>query len=181
MPQLILYKIGCMATSSGTRGDHGTEPNEIRSGLDEIDRGILRVLADDARTPNNAIAAHLGIAASTCLARIRSLRERGIIRGFRTDIDPVALGRGLQALISIRLHSHARPKIAAFRDFLAQLPSVESIYFVTGDRDFLVHVAVENSVALRDLVAGTLSVRPEVSDTNTSVLFDYLRPGFRSL
>lgn len=154
-------------------------PKEIRSELDGIDRGILAMLATDARTPNNAIAAHLGIAASTCFARIRALRGRGVIRGFHADIDPVALGRGLQALISIRLHSHARPKIAAFRDYLAQIPSVESIYFVTGDRDFLVHVAVENSAALRDLVAGTLSVRPEVSDTNTSVLFDYLRTGFR--
>ncbi len=170
-----------MPTSTKVSSERHAEPNEIRSSLDEVDRGILRVLADDARVPNNAIAARLGIAASTCLARIRSLRQRGIIRGFRTDIDPVALGRGLQALISIRLHSHARPKISAFRDFLAQLPSVESIYFVTGDRDFLVHVAVENSAALRDLVAGTLSVRPEVSDTNTSVLFDYLRPGFRAL
>lgn len=170
-----------MSTSSPKPSARGAEPNEIRLSLDEVDRGILRILADDARTPNNAIAARLGIAASTCLARVRSLRERGIIRGFRTDIDPVALGRGLQALISIRLHSHARPRIAAFRDFLAQLPSVESIYFVTGDRDFLVHIAVENSAALRDLVAGTLSVRPEVSDTNTSVLFDYLRPGVRSL
>lgn len=137
------------------------------------------MLAADARTPNNAIAARLGIAASTCLARVRALRDRGVIRGFHADVDPVALGRGLQALISIRLHSHARPRIAAFRDYLAQIPSVESIYFVTGDRDFLVHVAVENSAALRELVAGTLSVRPEVSDTNTSVLFDYLRTGFR--
>jgi DNA-binding Lrp family transcriptional regulator len=159
-----------------------TEPNspkEIRSDLDAIDRGILAILATDARTPNNAIATRLGIAASTCLARVRALRESGVIRGFHADIDPVALGRGLQALISIRLHSHARPRIAAFRDYLAQIPSVESIYFVTGDRDFLVHVAVGNSAELRELVAGTLSVRPEVSDTNTSVLFDYLRTGFR--
>ena len=170
-----------MSSSSKALNNRRAEPNEIRSSLDGIDRGILRLLADDARTPNSAIAVRLGIAASTCLARIRSLRERSVIRGFRTDIDPVALGRGLQALISIRLHSHARPRIAAFRDFLAQLPSVESIYFVTGDRDFLVHVAVADSAALRDLVAGTLSVRPEVSDTNTSVIFDYLRPGFRAL
>lgn len=168
-----------MTSSTGWSASGQGLPKEIRSELDEVDRGILAMLAADARTPNNAIAARLGIAASTCLARIRALRDRGVIRGFHADIDPVALGRGLQALISIRLHSHARPRIAAFRDYLARIPSVESIYFVTGDRDFLVHVAVENSAALRELVAGTLSVRPEVSDTNTSVLFDYLRTGFR--
>ncbi|WP_349897294.1 Lrp/AsnC family transcriptional regulator [Parafrigoribacterium soli] len=167
-----------MSTSTAGSGSAAREPNEVRGPLDETDRRILALLAADARMPNNAIAARLGIAASTCLARIRSLRQRGVIRGFHTDVDPVALGRGLQALISIRLHSHARPKIAAFSDYLASLSSVESIYFVTGERDFLVHVAVEDSAALRELVAETLSVRPEVSDTNTSVLFDYVRPGF---
>src|SRR4051794_40375550 len=76
--------------------------------LDDTDRLILRLLQDDAPLPNNAIAAAAGIAASTCHARIRSLQERGIIRGYHADVDPAAVGRGLQALISIRLQAHAR-------------------------------------------------------------------------
>jgi hypothetical protein len=40
----------------------------------------------------------------------------------------------------------------------------------------MVHVAVRDSTVLRDLVASTLSVRPEVAGTSTTLIFDYLRP-----
>ncbi|MEK8226874.1 Lrp/AsnC family transcriptional regulator [Oerskovia sp. M15] len=115
-------------------------PNEIRAGaahvqaavLDETDRRILALLEADARATNKAVADAVGIAPSTCHTRIRSLQERGVIQGFRTEVDPAAMGRSLQALIAIRLHSHARSGLTAFRDYLAGLPNVEGIYFVTG-------------------------------------------------
>jgi DNA-binding Lrp family transcriptional regulator len=165
------------------------ESNEIRrppgapaaSGLDRVDRLIVELLQADARSPNNAIAAAAGIAPSTCLARIRSLRERGVIRGFHADVDPAAVGRGLQALISIRLQAHARSNLTEFKDYLSGLAAVEGIFFVTGDRDFLIHVAVADSNALRDLVANNLSVRPEVAGTNTTVIFEHVRPPGSSL
>lgn len=148
------------------------ESNFVR--LDSVDRVIIRELQRDARLPNTAIAEAAGIAPSTCLARIRSLKERGIIRGFHAEIDPAAIGRGLQALISVRLHSHARPQLNTFSGYLSSLDGVEAVFFVSGDRDFLVHVAVRDSEALRRLVADTLSVRPEVAGTSTSVIFDYI-------
>lgn len=163
---------------SGSRGNSSAGPKNLRGvELDDTDRLILRLLQDDARLPNNAIAAAAGIAASTCHARIRSLQERGIIRGYHADVDPAAVGRGLQALISIRLQAHARANLTRFEEYLAELPAVEGIFFVTGDRDFLIHVAVPDSAALRELVASNLSVRPEVAGTSTAVLFDYVRPG----
>ncbi len=166
-----------MPTYSENGGTLATEPNNARHPrLDETDRLILRLLQADARMPNNAIAAAAGIAPSTCHGRIRALQESGIIRGFHADVDPAAVGRGLQALIAIRLHAHARSNLTKFEKYLAGLPAVESIFFVTGDRDFLIHVAVADSAALRDLVAANLSVRPEVAGTNTTVIFDYVRP-----
>jgi DNA-binding Lrp family transcriptional regulator len=170
-----------MPIHSGKGGSFPAEPNNARHlRLDETDRLIVRLLQADARMPNNAIAAAAGIAPSTCHGRIRSLQERGIIRGFHADIDPAAVGRGLQALIAIRLHAHARSNLTDFETYLAGLPAVESIFFVTGDRDFLIHVAVADSAALRDLVAANLSVRPEVAGTNTTVIFEYVRPTERS-
>lgn len=144
------------------------------TGLDAVDQKIVNLLQADARMPNNAVASAVGIAPSTCHGRIRSLQERGVIRGFHADVDPAAVGRGLQALISIRLHAHARSNLSTFKEYLAQLPGVESIFFVTGDRDFLIHVALADSEALRDLVAHNLSVHPEVAGTNTSVIFEYV-------
>src|SRR5438045_3270909 len=85
--------------------------NILRPVLDDVDRRILRELVADARIPNNALAERVGIAPSTCLGRVRALREGGVIRGYHADVDPAALGRPIQAMISVRLQSHARGHI----------------------------------------------------------------------
>ncbi|QOD02339.1 Lrp/AsnC family transcriptional regulator [Pseudarthrobacter sp. BIM B-2242] len=171
-----------MPIDSNTGGVLTRGPNNARPAvLDETDHLIVQMLQADARTPNNAIAAAAGIAPSTCHGRIRSLQERGVIRGFHADVDPAAVGRGLQALIAIRLQAHARANLTRFENYLAGLPAVESIFFVTGDRDFLIHVAVADSAVLRALVADNLSLRPEVAGTNTTVIFEYLRRADSSL
>jgi DNA-binding Lrp family transcriptional regulator len=102
-------------------------PNDLRLGVDEIDRRILAVLAEDARIPNNALADRVGVAPSTCLGRVRTLRERGVIRGYHADIDPAALGRPLQAMISVRLASGARGHIANFGARVARLTDVLNV------------------------------------------------------
>ena len=49
---------------------------------------------------NNALAERVGIAPSTCLTRIRRLREIGAIRGFHADVDPSWIGRPIEAMIA---------------------------------------------------------------------------------
>src|SRR5918996_4602481 len=82
--------------------------------IDAIDRRILTALHADARMSNNALAALVGIAPSTCHGRVRRLQELGVIRGFYADIDPAAIGLNLQAMISVSLQSNARGKILSF-------------------------------------------------------------------
>ncbi|HEV2815377.1 MAG TPA: AsnC family transcriptional regulator, partial [Solirubrobacteraceae bacterium] len=43
--------------------------------LDDVDRAILEHLSVDARLPNNRLDERVGLAPSTCLARVRALRE----------------------------------------------------------------------------------------------------------
>ena len=69
--------------------------------VDDVDRRLLRELARDARIPNNALAELAGIAPSTCLGRVRALRERGVIRGYHAEVDPERLGLGVLSLVSV--------------------------------------------------------------------------------
>jgi len=78
-------------------------PNFLQ--LDAVDQAILEILSGDARITNNALAERVGVAPSTCLARVKALRESGVLRGFHAEIDLGALGRPLQAMISIRRRS----------------------------------------------------------------------------
>ncbi|HET9171057.1 MAG TPA: Lrp/AsnC family transcriptional regulator [Actinospica sp.] len=145
-------------------------------GLDEIDRAILRMLAADARTPNATIAEYVGIAPSTCHGRIRALRERGVVRGFHADIDPAALGLGLQAMIAVQLNVHSRAQINAFISHVPKLPGVVSVYHVAGSDDYLLHIAVRDSEALREFVLDHLTGHPAVRHTETSLIFAHI-PG----
>ena len=142
--------------------------------LDDIDRHIVRELARDARIANNALAERVGIAPSTCLGRVRSLRERGVIRGYHADVDPAALGRPLQAMIAVRLQSHARSRIRGFVAEVAGLPEVLNVFFLAGKDDFLLHVAAASTEDLRDFVED-LSSNADVAYTETSLIFEHVR------
>jgi len=158
------------------RVDQGS--NNLRAAeIDDVDRRILRVLAADARVPNNALAERVGIAPSTCLGRVRGLRERGVIRGYHADIDPAALGRPIQAMIAVRLQSHARVHISEFAAEVAKLPEVLNVFFLAGAVDFYVHIAATSTQNLRDFVVVNLSGNPDVALTETNLIFEHIRSG----
>jgi DNA-binding Lrp family transcriptional regulator len=159
---------GPAGAGQGSAGQNGA------GDLDDIDRHIVRELARDARIANNALAERAGIAPSTCLGRVRSLRERGVIRGYHADVDPAALGRPLQAMIAVRLQSHARSRIRGFVAGVAGLPEVLNVFFLAGKDDFLLHVTAASTSSLRDFVE-TLSSNGDVSYTETSLIFEHIR------
>lgn len=165
-----------MSTAESTRpGPHrAPPPQDVRVPLDEVDRAILRRLAADARMSNKALADAVGIAQSTCLARVRSLRERGVIRGFHADIDPRAVGHGLQTMIAVRLHPHARGHLGDFAENMRRRPEVLDVYFVAGANDYLLHVAMSGTDAIRWFVAEHLNRNPDVAHTETSLIFEHL-------
>ncbi|MCU1416244.1 MAG: Lrp/AsnC family transcriptional regulator [Schumannella sp.] len=141
--------------------------------LDEVDRRIVDLLRDDARIPNSRLAELAGIAPSTCLARVRSLVERGVITGFSASVSPAALGLGLEALISVSIRTGARQRIGEFRADLEHRPEVRQLFFLGGAEDFVLHVAVQNTDALREFVVEQLSAHPAVASTRTSLVFQH--------
>ena len=158
--------------SEGAR-EEGSLPNDVRPLLDEMDRRILKVLAVEARIPNNALADRVGIAPSTCLGRVRSLVERGVIRGFYADIDPEAVGHPLQAIIAVRLQVDARNAIHSFADRLAGMAEVRNVFLIAGGQDFLVHVVARDTSELREFVVDNLSESPEVASTETNFILEH--------
>jgi len=142
--------------------------------LDDVDRDILRELERDGRISNKDLADLVGVAPSTCHARVRALRESGVIRGFSADVDPRALGRGLQAIIAVRLQAQARARLGKFAHELAGRPEVRDVYLLGGTDDVMAHVQVEDSDALRQFVIDHLSTRQEVAHTQTSLVFEHV-------
>ena len=145
--------------------------------LDDTDLTLVRLLRDDARISNARLAEEAGIAASTSLTRVRALIERGIVRGFHADLDPRALGLGLEALISINIRVGARKAISSFSDEMRRLPEVVQVFFLGGAEDFLIHVATRDTDHARQFVVDNLSAHPSVASTRTSLVFEHHTPG----
>jgi DNA-binding Lrp family transcriptional regulator len=150
--------------------------------MDAVDRRILEILVENARIPNARLAESVGIAPSTCLTRVRSLRERGVIRGFHADVDPAALGLPLQALIAIRLSVHSREQIEGFTAHVRTLDQVLSIFHMTGETDYLLLVAAQDAHDLREFVVEHLASDPAVAHAQTSLVYEHVRgPGILGL
>ena len=70
--------------------------------INDIDNQILNIIQQDARISNVEIARQIGLAPSAVLERVKKLEERGIIRGYATELDAAQIGFGLTAFIFIR-------------------------------------------------------------------------------
>ncbi len=153
-------------------------PNHQQPAVDAVDRAMLELLAADARITNQRLADRVGVAPSTALSRLRSLRERGVIRGFHAELDLAALGRPLQALIAVRLIVHTREQIDAFTSAVRQLPGVLMVFHLAGVTDYLVWVAAADAQDLRDFVVDHLATHPAVAHAETSLIYEHSRgPG----
>jgi DNA-binding Lrp family transcriptional regulator len=141
--------------------------------FDRTDRLILEALQENARTSYKELSALTGAAPSTCLERVRSLRARGVIRGFRAEIDLGPLGRKLEALIAIRLRAHARPLVDPFVEYVLALPETLGLFNVAGPDDYLLHVAVADAAHLRTFVLDRLSNRKEIAHLQTSLVYEH--------
>ena len=143
--------------------------------MDRIDFEILRHLQNDGRISNKSLAAKVGLAPSTCFERVKQLHTEGMINGVHADIKPKVLGIGLEAIYFIGLAKHSRGFVETFQLEIEQMPEVRAIYLVSGQYDFLVHVAVKDTEHLRNLALDSFTVRSEVTRIETVLIFDHSR------
>jgi len=139
--------------------------------LDDVDRALVQCLVADGRMTNAALAREVGIAESTCVGRVRSLKERGVVTGVHAEVDHARLGRPIQAVVAIRLSGHDREQVETFGEEMSALPGVLAAYNIRGEDDFLVHLVTSSPDALRDFVLDNVSGRPGVVGVKTSLVF----------
>jgi DNA-binding Lrp family transcriptional regulator len=97
--------------------------------LDEVDLKILSELQSDARVSFKAVAGRVGVSEATVFVRVRKMQERGVIKSFRTIVDPKALGKSLTAIVLLRANPKAFPGTL---EALTKFEEIYEIYDVTG-------------------------------------------------
>lgn len=110
--------------------------------LDATDRQILRELQADGRLTNVELAERVRLSPSPCLRRVKSLEERGYIRGYTALLDRALVGRGMYVHVMVSLASQRQETLEAFERAIADLEEVLECYLMAGESDYLLAVAV---------------------------------------
>jgi Lrp/AsnC family leucine-responsive transcriptional regulator len=105
--------------------------------LDEINLRLLAELQAGPRLPMTVLGRRVGLSAPAVTERVRRLEEAGVIRGYRLDIDPAALGMPLTAYIRVRPNAAYLPRVA---ELAQEIPEVVECHRITGDDCFIVKV-----------------------------------------
>lgn len=134
--------------------------------MDAKDRMILRLLEEDARLTYAELGARVGLAASSVHDRIRKLERRGVIRGYRAEVDPEQVGLPITAFVALALRPESPGTIP---ERVAEFPLVESCYSVAGDNSYVLVVRAPSTKALEE-VLDALRSKLEVTTRSTVVL-----------
>jgi len=138
--------------------------------MDAINERILQELSRDGRQPNLELADRVGLSPSACLRRVQELERSGVIKGYRAVLDPVALGVGFVAYVTVGLNSHTKAAQEAFERAVARAPQVRECHNVTGTIEYLLRVEVADLAAYKHWHTEVLGVLPQVQAITTFVV-----------
>ena len=141
--------------------------------IDGIDKQILNILQQDARTSNADIARQIDLAPSAVLERIRKLEDRKIIRGYSADVDPKALEYGLTAIIAVRTSECGE----GVGEELASVAEVQEVHEVAGDDCFYIKVVTKDTESLGRLLREKIKGINNVVNTRTTVVLKTFKEG----
>jgi|ERR1700694_3076491 Lrp/AsnC family leucine-responsive transcriptional regulator len=127
--------------------------------LDDIDRNIVEVLRGDARVSLKELAQRVSLSSPSTSERLRRLEERGVIRSFTVDIDPLVLGYSLQAIVRIK---PLPGKLQAVQKLIEDIPEFTECDKVTGDDCFIGRLHLR-SIEQLDQILDRISDKAETS------------------
>lgn len=139
--------------------------------LDDVDRKILAILADDARASLVEIGERVALSSPAVKRRIDRLERDGTIRGYTALLDRGALGWTTEAFLEVFCEGDA--SLPALRRALADHPEVVGAYTVAGDPEAIVHVRTEDIPHLERVIERIHS-QPNVVRTRTNVVLTTL-------
>lgn len=148
--------------------------SEIYRELDDKDKKILNLLADNARMNSNEIYKETKIPQTTVYNRIKKLESDGVIEKFTIKLNKKLIGKGLSAYIfcTISYRTSTGEKISQPRVArqIKTLSEVDEVSIVTGETDLIIKVSVANVDALNSFVVKKLRDIEGVEKTITSVV-----------
>ena len=145
--------------------------------IEEIDKDILRILCQDSRKTNNAIATELEKSPVTIKKHVEGLEENNIIKQYSVQIDYDKLGYNIIAVIELTI---SKGKMLEVESQIAKHPNVFAVYDITGTYDALVLARFKDRSELSAMIK-EIYKSPEVERTNTHIILNVIKEQINSL
>ncbi len=142
--------------------------NTVR--LDEYDRKIVELLQEDSSISNIDLSKKIGLAPSSCLLRVKNLKEQNILKKFTVIVDEKKLGYEITCFAKVYVTPLNRENSQAFIEETKKIPEVVECYTITGDASFLLKIVAKSFEYYRDLVFDKLMNAPYVTIIDTSIV-----------
>ena len=130
------------------------------SDIDQISQKILRELSKDGRISNLELAGRVGLSPSACLRRVQDLERTGVISGYRAILNQSKRGINFVAYVAVGLGDHSKQSQEAFERSIARAHQVTECHNITGEKEYLLRVEVEDLAAYKVFhtdILGTLA------------------------
>ncbi|HVU12864.1 MAG TPA: Lrp/AsnC family transcriptional regulator [Phototrophicaceae bacterium] len=138
--------------------------------IDDTDKAILTELQKDSSISNVELARRISLSPPAVHARIKRLEELGYVRQYAAILDREKVGYDLLCLVQVTLEVHHMQNINVFRDAINQMPEVLECYFITGEFDYLLKVAVRSRKELERFLMEKLTPVPGIARIATSIV-----------
>lgn len=138
------------------------------TGLDRLSLSLLKELAHDGRASHVDLSERIGLSATACARRQRTLEQDGIITGYQAVFSLKALGLGLTVIVRIALDSQREEVLRAFEQAIGLCQSVVRCLLMSGDDDYLLMVVAHDIEDYEHIHKTQLSCLPHVSRIQSS-------------
>lgn len=146
--------------------------------LDTTDRQILRALVQDATQSAGAIGRALGLSQPAAWRRIKRVRDAGILKTQRLDLDKEALGFGVTVFLGLKLATKGRVSLADFERAVSAIPEVQTVEHILGLYDYRLRVVARDISDFERVLRRRIMTLPGVGDVEANVLLsEERRPG----
>lgn len=146
--------------------------------LDDLDRKLLRALAEDATQSAGALGRRFGLSQPATWRRIRRLEEAGAIAGRRLVLDREALGFGVTVFLGVKLAAKGRVSLEDFERAVTAIPEVQTVQHVLGLYDYRLRVVARDLPDFERVLRRRIMTLPGVGQVEANVLLsEERRPG----
>lgn len=143
--------------------------------FDAHDRAILRILLNDSRTTLQEIGMAVGLSTTSCWNRIKKMTDAGAIQGYTIKVDLAKIGYHDTVIVQVTLESHSEETLYEFGRALESIPEVLEAFLVSGDYDYFIRIAVEDTRDYERLLRERLYMIPGIRHSKSSFVLRTLK------